>query len=866
MAAAQDVTFDVLLGGKIQPQVIKMFNDLEAMMKKQGATAKTINAVMGRAYKETFDEIGKDAKKGFESVEKSSAAAFHKMIEHAREAQAKVNESFAKMREGYNKFAELVKKPLEYFGITGVVAGAAGTFFGARAGEELIKEGIKVHRARETQAATLRATLMGRGAGLEAPEWEERAEQMAREAHVGHEEAMKLMTRLAASGRYNAEQAQRMSMALIGLGGGTAEGAEASRAAFGKASMMITAGKVRPTAIAGIAGGAGLGGALLQQIARDTGIPITELSKQFGAAKVSKKTGEVTGGALAGAKGIQALNKAILELGESRGFELIKAKMSGMNGLFYRFGEIWEDFVDKIGKGFEEFISPLAERVSSMLESINFTELFKNIVERAKEFGHLLQAVWDTVANAPVLKTMQAMWENFWHAFTGGIDLYEKDYKKTWADAQHTHVVMARQMTEAGQRWVQATSERIEAIMQAIMTTFQWFIDHGKDVVWWVEAIAKAFIALKAIEVATTIINFTKAVAGLTTVISGPGGVLVAIAGMVTYFTKLIESGTKYMQTEQGKAQVKAQEAARLHPGESAADIARSMAAQGQGSTPAARAAYQTGLEYASRSNDKAAESALKTADAFEKLNKLNEDVRIQQQRHKIMIEQGAAAVKAFDDALKMSTGNDLKHFDMAVDTATQALLQLSQNMSGLGGFAGGTGGGAGGPTTSGYAGGDYFTQYGPAVAGDQPGQATYDWNSYHHVGAWPGKTGPLRAGDVALGLGAQAKYHVQPGDTFVAGDGKTYRFADRSGSKNPMNIDVFKGAMGGIFRRPTQALIGESGPEAVLPLQGAGAAVAGLGSTTINITVSGIGDSAEHIAAEVDRVLQRHYRRSAVV
>jgi len=40
MAAASDVTFDVLLGGKIQPEVIKMFTDLENMMKKQGATAK----------------------------------------------------------------------------------------------------------------------------------------------------------------------------------------------------------------------------------------------------------------------------------------------------------------------------------------------------------------------------------------------------------------------------------------------------------------------------------------------------------------------------------------------------------------------------------------------------------------------------------------------------------------------------------------------------------------------------------------------------------------------------------------------------------------------------------------------------------
>jgi hypothetical protein len=48
MARPQDVTFDVLLGGKVKPEVIKMFTDLEAMMKKQGVTAKTINAVMWR--------------------------------------------------------------------------------------------------------------------------------------------------------------------------------------------------------------------------------------------------------------------------------------------------------------------------------------------------------------------------------------------------------------------------------------------------------------------------------------------------------------------------------------------------------------------------------------------------------------------------------------------------------------------------------------------------------------------------------------------------------------------------------------------------------------------------------------------------
>ena len=100
----------------------------------------------------------------------------------------------------------------------------------------------------------------------------------------------------------------------------------------------------------------------------------------------------------------------------------------------------------------------------------------------------------------------------------------------------------------------------------------------------------------------------------------------------------------------------------------------------------------------------------------------------------------------------------------------------------------------------------------------------------------------------------------------FTDEHGRTWRFADRSGSKDPFNVDVFKGAMGGIFRRPTQALIGESGPEAVLPLHGAGAAAAGLGGMTINVNVAGNAHDPEGIAHAVERVVREQWRRAAVV
>jgi hypothetical protein len=220
-----------------------------------------------------------------------------------------------------------------------------------------------------------------------------------------------------------------------------------------------------------------------------------------------------------------------------------------------------------------------------------------------------------------------------------------------------------------------------------------------------------------------------------------------------------------------------------------------------------------------------------------------------------------ADAAKGLADESKKLQGNDFVHLGQATDSATQALLQFQQNMLS---FNPSMSLGAG--YTGGEVSGAHFTEFGPAVAGDQPGQATYDWNSYHHVGAWPGITGPLRLGDVALGYGAQAKYHVSPGQMFTDEYGRSWRFADRSGSKDPMNVDVFKGAMGGIFRRPTQTLLAESGPEAVLPLSGAGAAVAGgLGGVTNNITVYGNADP-EEVAKAVETAMARHWRRSAVV
>ena len=65
---------------------------------------------------------------------------------------------------------------------------------------------------------------------------------------------------------------------------------------------------------------------------------------------------------------------------------------------------------------------------------------------------------------------------------------------------------------------------------------------------------------------------------------------------------------------------------------------------------------------------------------------------------------------------------------------------------------------------------------------------------------------------------------------------------------------------MGGIFRKPTRALIAESGPEAVIPLEGAGAAATGIGSVNITVNVAGSANDPGAIASAVERVIREHW------
>jgi hypothetical protein len=75
-----------------------------------------------------------------------------------------------------------------------------------------------------------------------------------------------------------------------------------------------------------------------------------------------------------------------------------------------------------------------------------------------------------------------------------------------------------------------------------------------------------------------------------------------------------------------------------------------------------------------------------------------------------------------------------------------------------------------------------------------------------------------------------------------------------------------FKLAKGGIVMGPTNALIGEAGPEAVIPLSGANSARGALGST-INITVNaGIGTNGNLVGQQIVEAIKKYERTSGPV
>jgi tape measure domain-containing protein len=865
---ASSVTFDILLGGRVTPEALKALNDMEAHLKKFGATTKTINAVMSRAYKETFDGVAKNGEEAFNKVEKSSREAFRKMVDRAKESEKKIKESFARVGESYKSLAETLKKPLEFLGITSALGAVGGVFGGGFALAEITKEGMKAYGATQERQDALRAALRGRGREDLFESYVRAAEELRRTTPVSEEFALGKLSKMAASGKYRSgEEAERMLRSLIAVGGGTEAGAEQAISAYSRATAT---GKINARSLAMI--GRGSGFSVLKQISRDTGIPMNELQAAFSdqPAKVSARTGQILGdpmkGAIGSVKAIELVKKAILELGEGPAAGIIEAKMNSWTGLIDQLTKGWDKFTEQIGHFWIEVLSPLIRDIDKWLATIDWEATFSKLIEKGREFGQTLVNIYHSLQNTPVVAQIRKIFDDIWRAMTGGIDMYGP-VVEAWNDnlnhAMGTH--FERQLTPAGRKWIEQTSGVISGVLQKITDALQWFIDHPDDVKKWFDGIieaCKVLIELKVLKF------FTDLSLGFTALGSNP--VVASILAMA-YGAQLTKAGVEALKTPEGQKLAQDLERARMHPGDSQEEHDRGVR-ENMDKWFKEQPWYTPSGASGSSSEEmdillKATQAQKDQTESLKKLDELNERVRKTQELHNKAIQDATGALQGhspgFTPAVVDAT-TQLNAFVPAINAAMQGMTSMQFGLGAGGGYAGG-------PT------GPHETEYGPAVPGDQPGGPTYDYNSYHHIGAWPSITGPLRMGDVALGYGAQAQYHVMPGQRFTTASGHYVRFADRSGSKDPYNIDYFRGALGGVVNRPTRALLGEAGPEMVLPLTGS--LMSKLGHTVNlsfgNISFGGgesrdgtafIREFAETIASEVKRVIETENRRSAVV
>jgi hypothetical protein len=854
-ATAANVSFDILLGGKVTPEAIAALNKMEAELKKFGATTKTLNAVMSRSYKEMFDGVAKDGEKAFNKVEHDSREAFRKLAEQGKEAGEKIKSSFEGIKKSYEGLAGLLGKGLKLTGISAAIGTVTGALGGGFALSELTKRGLEAYGGLLERQDVLRAALRGRGREDLTEGYLKAAEELRRTTPVSEEFATAKLTKMAASGKYRSgEEAARTLRSLIALGGGTEAGAEQAISAYARATAT---GKINVRSLAMI--GRGSGFSVLKQMSKDSGIPLSELQAAM-SDTTSKK--DPMKGAIGSVKAIEMVKKAILELGEGPAAGMIEARMQGWQGLLEQLRKGWDKFSETLGHFWAEVLTPMIREIDTWLKGMDWEATFSKLIEKGREWGQTLVNIYHSLEHTPVVAQIRKIFDDIWKAMTGGIDMYGP-VVEAWNDnlnhALGTH--FERQLTPAGRKFIEGTTRTIEKILGGIMGAFQWLHDNGetvKNVLW---GIAYALVGLKVAEIITDLVNFGNAltsVAGLaktatvalgaeeTLGLCGALGLLGGVVGATVAGINLLLATTSKDPRLQKMAELTA----------TRAGVEESYTAE--------RAAIET--KYGGRLFDDATIAEYKKA-----LQDLNDRHAKQLADIDAQIKQATElknSLDGLDKQVKKTTGNDLVHFDAAIEQATLSLGQLSAlNFSGMG-MLGGMGGG--GVT------GAHFTEYGPSVPGDQPGGPTYDWNSYHHIGAWPSVTGPLRAGDVALGYGAQAKYHVSPGQMFTDEYGRTWRFADSSGSKDPFNVDVFRGALGGVVNRPTRALIGESGPEMVLPLTGS--LMSKLGHT-VNLSFGNIsfggstGDSvgfirefAETIASEVKRVLETEHRRSAVV
>ena len=493
---------DVEIQGELDPSLAKAIGLTEAQFKRLESASKTFNSLMSKtvaqmprdvvAATEKIDGALNKVGSHSDGVARKMAGNFHKVAEEAHKAAEKIHKSMA------GAFDRIAESALHLTGIGGLAGGVLSAF----AGEEFIRGAFETRAERGVLQNQMRTLAESQGhPGLDKEVDTLIRNMEGRETPLRYDAMMKTASLLMSAAPERFGDIESVHGKLKQL-------ADVSRdpEAFGMVSQAYTRilaeGKVDAQHLNEMSIDTGF--AFKKAMADALKVTPEELSEMLKKHKLSGKAQ------------IDALNAAMDLITGPGGaaYQHAEAQLQGLKGIQERFLGHWTDFQESFGIQLENFISPIADKVFSILTPAALTHAFDGLTNYVKGFASAVAALIDKLQHGAAAEHLQAignaLGNMFTKAFGGGN--FADFFKEVQDPINGIHTVM----TAAGEKWVDMLSGKwadgIVKTLEAIQKTVAFIQDHFETIKNSIIAIIGVLAAAKVAEVGKNVIDLAKGI------------------------------------------------------------------------------------------------------------------------------------------------------------------------------------------------------------------------------------------------------------------------------------------------------------------------------------------------------------------
>jgi hypothetical protein len=512
---------DVEIEGHLDPSLAKAVGMTEAQFKRLESAAKTFNSLVSKIT------VPSSVVTATEKIDSSLG----KMASHSDQAARRVEHNFHRIAEEAHKAGETIQKNLagafdrvlesamHMTGIGGLIGGVGAAF----AGEEFMRGAFEVRAERGVLQNQLRTLSESQGRGFLSSQIDTLLRNMeGRETAVRYEpllETTNMMLSAAPQRFQNIEQVHKMLSQL----------ADVSRTpqAFAMVSQAFTRilaeGKVDAQH--------------LNEMSIDTGFAFKKAMADALKVTPEQLSEMLKKHKIPGEKQIEALMQSFDVLTGPGGpaYHHAEAQLAGLAGLQERFIGHWRDFQESFGMQLENFISPIAEKVFSILTPAALTHAFDGLTSYVKGIATALASLVDHLQHGRAAAELQAIGTAFSNFFSRvfGAGSFAGFFKEVQDPINGIHTVL----TETGKNWADVTSgkwaDSIAKALETVRKTVEFISQHFEAIKNTLLGIFTAMGIAKATEVGKGVWDFAKAIwnigrmivtAGQVTVMGGAGG------------------------------------------------------------------------------------------------------------------------------------------------------------------------------------------------------------------------------------------------------------------------------------------------------------------------------------------------------